>query len=354
MPLSSSISSKLNGAIRIAFAILFVTSFFTLDAVHGFSKSAKPGVIDSPLLTQKIGANRSIMVDVNGNGDFKSIQDAINSVPEGNSGWIIIHVTKGIYREKVYIPENKPYIFMRGNGNSKTSIVWSQSSHDNLESATFRVEAPHFVAFGIRFKNDAPTGEAFTPQNQSVAAVVAADKAAFYHCSFSSTHNTLFDYKGRHYYDSCYIQGSVDCIFGRGQSIFHNYYIFVITDRRLKIHGSITAHQRGSAKEKSGFVFIKGRAFGISDVHLGKAKGAYSRVIFANSYLSQGIVPQGWTTSGYSGSTENLYQAEYDNHGPGSNTTSRAPWSKQLNEKEAAPYLSIDFIDGKEWLPAWL
>lgn len=83
-----------------------------------------------------------------------------------------------------------------------------------------------------------------------------------------------------------------------------NYYIFVITDRRLKIHGSITANQRGSAKEKSGFVFIKGRVFGISDVHLGKAKGAYSRVIFANSYLSQGIVPEGWTTSGYSGSTE--------------------------------------------------
>lgn len=50
------------------------------------------------------------------------------------------------------IPYTKPYIFMRGNGKGKTSIVWSQSSVDNTQSATFIVEAPHFVAFGISFK----------------------------------------------------------------------------------------------------------------------------------------------------------------------------------------------------------
>lgn len=70
-------------------------------------------------------------------------------------------------------------------------------------------------------QNDAPTGIASTSQNQSVAAFVGADQIAFYHCGFYSTHNTLFDYKGRHYYDNCYIQGSVDFIFGRGRSVFH-------------------------------------------------------------------------------------------------------------------------------------
>ena len=70
-------------------------------------------------------------------------------------------------------------------------------------------------------QNDAPTGVAHSSQNQSVAAFVAGDQVAFYHCSFYSTHNTLFDYRGRHYYGNCYIQGSVDFIFGRGRSIFH-------------------------------------------------------------------------------------------------------------------------------------
>ena len=57
-----------------------------------------------------------------------------------------------IHREKVHIPENKPYIFLRGNGRGRTSIVWSQSSKDNIESATFKVKAPHVVIFGISFK----------------------------------------------------------------------------------------------------------------------------------------------------------------------------------------------------------
>lgn len=70
-------------------------------------------------------------------------------------------------------------------------------------------------------QNEAPTGVAYTSQNQSVATVVGGDMVSFYHCAFFSTHNTLFDYKGRHYYDNCYIQGSVDFIFGRGRSIFH-------------------------------------------------------------------------------------------------------------------------------------
>ncbi|XP_059630450.1 probable pectinesterase 67 [Cornus florida] len=344
-------SSTFSGPNCIAFALVFAASVSVLNVVHGFS--AKP-VIDSPLLTRKIGTNRTIMVDINGKGNFKSVQAAIDSVPEGNSNWIIIHVRKGIYREKVQIPENKPFIFMRGNGKGKTAIVWSQSSTNNTESATLRAEASNFIAFGISFKNEAPTGVAHTSQNQSVAAFVGADKVAFYHCAFYSTHNTLFDYKGRHYYDTCYIQGSIDFIFGRGHSIFHSCEIFVIADRRVKIRGSVTAHHRENANEDSGFVFIKGKVYGVGDVYLGRAKGAYSRVVFANTYISKTITPQGWTNWSYSGNTENLYQAEYKCHGPGADSKDRVHWSKQLSDEEVAPFLSIDFINGKAWLLAWL
>ncbi|XP_003594727.2 probable pectinesterase 67 [Medicago truncatula] len=311
-------------------------------------------VIDSPMLTQKIGTNRTIKVDINGNGEFKSVQAAIDSIPEGNSNWVIVHIRKGVYREKVHIPKNKRYIFMRGNGRGKTAIVWSESSSDNIASATFKVEAPDFIAFGISFKNDAPTGVAYTSQNQSVAAFVAAEKAAFYHCAFYSTHNTLFDYKGRHYYESCYIQGSIDFIFGRGRTIFQNCEIFVVDDKRISIRGSITAANRENESEMSGFIFIKGKVYGIGGVYLGRAKGPYSRVIFAKTYLSKTIVPEGWTNWSYDGSTEHLYHAEYKCHGPGAIAEKRASWSRQLSDEEAAPFISIDYIDGKNWLPAWL
>ncbi|KAH7513480.1 probable pectinesterase 67 [Ziziphus jujuba] len=338
-------------SIHFGLAIIFAIAVCFSNFGHGLDAQT---VIDSPLLTQKIGTNRTIKVDINGNGDFKSIQAAIDSVPVGNNRWVIIHIRKGIYREKVHIPANKPYIFMRGNGKGRTAIVWSQSSSDNVESATFKVESPHFIAFGISIKNEAPTGVAYTSQNQSVAAFVAADRVAFYHCGFYSTHNTLFDYKGRHYYHNCYIQGSIDFIFGRGRSVFHGCEIFVISDKRVTIHGSVTAQNRESANENSGFVFVKSKVYGIGGVYLGRAKGAYSRVIFAKTYLSKTIVPEGWTNWSYAGHTQNLYQAEYKCHGPGSDPKDRASWSKQLTDEEAAPFLSIDFIDGKEWLPAWL
>ncbi|XP_027338277.1 probable pectinesterase 67 [Abrus precatorius] len=311
-------------------------------------------VADSPLLTQKLGINRTIKVDINGDGEFASIQAAIDSIPEGNSNWIIVHVRKGVYREKVHIPKTKPFIFLRGNGRGKTAIVWSQSSSDNKASATFKAEASDFIAFGISIKNEAPTGVAYTSQNQSVAAFVAADKVAFYHCAFYSTHNTLFDYKGRHYYESCYIQGSIDFIFGRGRSVFHSCEIFVIDDKRISIHGSVTAQNRESEPEISGFIFIKGKVYGVGGVYLGRAKGPYSRVIFAQTYLSKTIVPEGWTNWSYAGSTQNLYHAEYKCHGPGAITEGRASWSRQLSDEEAAPFLSIDYIDGKNWLPVWL
>ncbi|GMH28549.1 hypothetical protein Nepgr_030392 [Nepenthes gracilis] len=350
----------------IALALILVAAVCDCNVVNGVSlkrvissrildqKISEKKVIDSPLLTERIRTNRTIVVDIKGKGDYKSVQAAIDSVPEGNSQWIIIHVRKGIYREKVQVPKNKPYIFMRGNGKGRTSIVSSQSSPDNVESATFKVEASNFIAFGISFKNMAPTGVAQTSQNQSVAAFVAADKVAFYHCGFFSSHNTLFDYKGRHYYESCYIQGSIDFIFGRGRSIFYNCEIFVISDRRLEIHGSITAQNRESAEDNSGFVFVKGEVYGTGQVYLGRAKGGYSRVVFAETYFSRTISPQGWTNWSYDGSTENLYHAEYKCKGPGSEFGDRASWAKQLSDPEAAPFLSVDFVDGKQWLPVWI
>ncbi|XP_021889745.1 probable pectinesterase 67 [Carica papaya] len=330
--------------------LLFLVSFLGQTCS---SSAAYDLLIDAPLLTEKIKTNRTIRVDINGDGDFRSIQEAINAVPDGNSEWVIIHIRKGIYREKVHIPKSKQYIFMRGNGKGRTSIVWSESSHDNVASATFRLEASHFIAFGISFKNEAPTGVAFTSQNQSVAAFVGADKAAFYHCAFYSNHNTLFDNKGRHYYESCYIQGSIDFIFGRATSIFHSCEIFVISDKRVKPYGSITAQNREKEDEKSGFVFVKGKVYGIDLVYLGRAKGAFSRVIFAKTYLSKTIVPHGWTNWSFDGTTEKLFHAEYKCHGPGAESAGRAPWSKQLTKEEVAPFLSISFINGNQWLPVW-
>ncbi|KAJ4886776.1 putative pectinesterase 67 [Raphanus sativus] len=157
----------------------------------------------------------------------------------------------------MHIPENKPFIFMRGNGKGKTVTESSQSSVDNVASATFKVEANHLLAFGISIRNDAPAEMAFTSDNQSVTAFVAADKVAIV------------------------------------RSLWYR-----------------TRDHRENAEENTGYVFIRGKVYGIDEVYLGRAKGPYSRVIFAKTYLSKTLVPNGWTSWSYDGSTKNLYHAE--------------------------------------------
>ncbi|KAI3512384.1 hypothetical protein L1887_19699 [Cichorium endivia] len=345
------LKSLLYNTINVLYVFSFITSMVFLDGVDGKGiLRLKPQGVDPSFLTSKITPNRTFIVDINGPENYRSIQGAIDSIPEYSQDWIVIHVKKGIYREKVKIPREKPNIFLRGSGSSKTIIVWAESSENNYQSSTFKVEAPNFVAYGISFKNDAPTGIANTSHNQTVAAYVGADKVAFYSCGFYSTHNTLLDNKGRHYYDHCYIQGAVDVIFGRARSLFHECEVFVIADKRVEIQGSVTAHTRSSPDENTGFCFVKGSVYGIGQAFLGRPRGDHSRVIFAKTYLSKTVRPEGWSDWNHHGRTENLYHAEYNCYGPGADTSERAQWVKKLSHEEAAPFLSTEFVDGRKWL----
>lgn len=85
-------------SIHFAFAIILGTLVCFSNVGYGIEAET---VIDSPLLTQKIDTNRTIKVDIDGKGDFKSVQAAIDSVPVGNNEWVIIHIRKGNYR---YVP----------------------------------------------------------------------------------------------------------------------------------------------------------------------------------------------------------------------------------------------------------
>lgn len=49
---------------------------------------------------------------------------------------------------------------------------------------------------------------------------IAGDKAAFYGCGFYGAQDTLHDDSGRHYFRGCFIQGSIDFIFGNARSLY--------------------------------------------------------------------------------------------------------------------------------------
>lgn len=295
--------------------------------------------------------SRYIVVDQHGGGTYRTVQAAIDSVPEYNSRWVYIQINAGLYVEKVMIPYNKPYIMIQGAGRTATVISASNraSIYGTANSATFSANAPSLVARGVGFRNAAPPAAPGDYGGQAVAVLLAADMMAFYECGFYGAQDTLFDYQGRHYFKNCYIEGSIDFIFGHGQSTYKGCQLFVKAQQGY-LSGSITAQNRDDPNDGSGFVFVECSIDGTGEVFLGRAWGAYSRVVFMYTYMSAIIVPEGWYDWGNPSRESTVFYGQYKCSGPGANTFGRVPWAHQLTDQEAQPFLELSYIDGGSWI----
>ncbi|QHO04754.1 putative pectinesterase [Arachis hypogaea] len=89
-----------------------------------------------------------IVVNSLGHGNFSTIQSAIDSVSSNNKYWVLINVEAGIYREKVTIPSDKPYIILKGSGKMRTWVEWDDHN-TTAQSPTFQSNADNIVRCGI-------------------------------------------------------------------------------------------------------------------------------------------------------------------------------------------------------------
>ncbi|XP_010526612.1 PREDICTED: putative pectinesterase 11 [Tarenaya hassleriana] len=282
-----------------------------------------------------------IRVDQSGKGDFTKIQEAIDAVPPNlnDTHLYFIWVKPGIYREKVVVAEDKPYITLSGTQASNTILTWNDGQ-DILASPTLTVFASDFVCRFLTIQNT------FGTAGQAVALRVAAERAAFYGCAIKSYQDTLLDDNGNHYFKNCYIEGATDFICGSASSLFERCHLHSLSSN----NGSITAQMRSSATEKSGFTFLGCKVTGLGSTFLGRPWGAYSRVVFAYSFLSNVVSPDGWNEWGDPSKESTVYYGEYRCYGDGADRSKRVKWSKQLSDEEAAAFLSKDMIGGKDWL----
>ncbi|WCJ22343.1 Pectin lyase-like superfamily protein [Euphorbia peplus] len=302
----------------------------------------------------------TITVDKSGHGKFTTIQSAINSIPEGNSHWIHILISPGIYREKVTISVKKPCIFLEGASMNSTIIDWADFATTGT-SATFTSYSDNILVKSITFKNSYNYGMRKytkylrgeeTSLKQAVAARIKGDKTTFYNCGFLGVQDTLWDEKNRHFFKDCYIEGSIDFIFGKGQSIYQGCKISVNVGKYVPggLIGSITAQKREWESHQSGFVFKDCEIDGSGRAYLGRAWGPYSTVIFHNTSMSSVIVPQGWNAWNYAKHEANLTYVEDNNRGVGAKVANRVPWMKKLGANELKEFLDISYINQDLWL----
>ncbi|KAH6761750.1 Pectin lyase-like superfamily protein [Perilla frutescens var. hirtella] len=304
----------------------------------------------------KVSTSHTITVDKNPKfGDFTSIQAAVDSLPAINLVRVVIKLHAGVYTEKVTIPPLKSYITIEGVGADKTIVQWGDTAQTlgptgqplgTYGSATFAVNSPFFIAKNITFKNTSPVPAPGAVGKQAVAFRISADTAVLVGCKFLGAQDTLYDQWGRHYYKDCYIEGSVDFIFGNGLSLFENCHVHAIASRV----GAVTAQGRNSILDESGFSFVKCKVTGSGALYLGRAWGPFSRVVFSYTYMDNIIIPKGWYNWGDPSREMTVFYGQYKCTGAGAGFAGRVAWSRELTDQEAKPFLSLTFIDGSEWI----
>ncbi|KAF3600414.1 hypothetical protein F2Q69_00037115 [Brassica cretica] len=297
---------------------------------------------------------QQVFVDQSGNGNFTKIQKAIDSVPANNRNWFFINVAAGLYKEKIKIPYDKPFIVIVGAGKRKTRVEWDDH-YSVAQSPTFATIADSTVVKSLTFVNtyNFPNNGKVNknPRTPAVAALIDGDKCAFYSVGFAGIQDTLWDSDGRHLFHRCTIQGAVDFIFGNGQSIYKKCVIQVLgATLEPGLAGYITAQGRTNPYDANGFVFMDSLVHGTGMAYLGRPWRSYARVIFYNTNLTNVVVPEGWDAWNLVGHESQLTYAEVGCFGSGSSTTRRVSWVKKLNGPMVESLSSLNFINNSGWV----
>ncbi len=291
------------------------------------------------------------VVAKDGSGNFKTVQEAINAVPDFRKKITTIFIKNGIYKEKLILPASKDLIKFIGENADSTILTYDNyAAKKNIfgeeigtsGSSSFFIFGNDFTAENMTFENSSG------PVGQAVAVRIEGDRAEFINCRFLGFQDTLYPHgkKSRQYYYNCYIEGTVDFIFGWSTAVFDSCEIFC-----KKGGGYITAAST-DRDSKYGFVFINCNITGDapdSSYYLGRPWRPYSNVVFLKCELPDLIKPEGWNNWGNPGNEKTAYYAEYKNTGPGYQPDKRVDWSHQLADKEANEY-TIKKIFG-DWIP---
>jgi pectinesterase len=292
------------------------------------------------------------VVAADGSGDFRKVQDAINAVPDFRKQRTIIFIKKGKYKEKLVLPASKNMVTFIGEDKFETIITnddyASKKNRFGEEMGTtgssgFFIFGNDFTARDIAFENTAG------PVGQAVAVRIDGDRIVFDNCRFLGNQDTLYPHgdRSRQYYKNCYIEGTVDFIFGWSVAVFDACEIF------CKSSGYVTAASTND-DQAFGFVFLNCRITGSApenSFYLGRPWRPYAKTVFVDCFLDKHIRPEGWHNWGSEDKEKTAFYAEYNSIGPGAARGQRVKWSHQLSEEEAKKYTAENILRGDD---AWI
>jgi len=321
----------------------------------------KYGILLILILVTNFGWSQvyDMVVDINGSGDFTSIQDAFNAVPENSSTRTLIFVKNGTYYEKVLLASTKKNVSLIGQSAEGVLLTYDdnpQKGTSPAETYTLHADADGFYAENISIENS--SGDV----GQAIAIRTTGDTMVFKNCRFLGFQDTYYAHKRRQYNLNCTVQGATDFVYGDATTVFDSctincvrggQYISAPADTKL-----IT--------NIGGTNFLHGLLFRYCDVtadedvaansyYLGRPWQPNSSSVYIQCTLGAHIKPEGWSTWNDDNHLSSVF-AEYHNmeiNGELVDVSQRVDWSYQLDSARVANLYKLDFFLRKSINEIW-
>jgi pectinesterase len=296
-------------------------------------------------------AQTKIIVSKDGAGNYATVQEALDHIPLNNKNPVTIYIKNGIYKEKLHLDSSKNFVTIIGEDEFKTiltnddhtgTVTRNGSIINTVTSHSFLVKADNFTAENITVQNDAGFFA-----GQAVGLECDGDEDQFFDCRIIGNQDILFtnNANSRQYYKDCYIEGTTDFIFGSSTVWFQHCHI------HSKKNSHITA---ASTPENHAFGYVFNDCVltadtSVQSVSLGRPWRPYASVVYIHCYLGRHIKPEGWSNWNQTDNYKTTRYSEYENYGPGAQTSNRVQWSNQLTNDDIKKYTIENVLRG--WQP---
>ncbi|MBQ8175896.1 MAG: pectin methylesterase [Oscillospiraceae bacterium] len=299
------------------------------------------------------------MITVGTNGDFSSVNDAVQAAKSGDT----IFVSNSIYHERVEV--TTPNITLIGEDKNNTVIeygLYARKIVDGEKLGTFRsytmlVNADSFTCKNITIANTAGFGD---DVGQAIAVYAEGDSISFEDCRFLGHQDTLFTgplpfreiekggFRGptefaerrvvHQTYKRCYIEGEVDFIFGSASAYFEECELFSINCGK-EINGFVTA---ASTYNGADYGHIFNRCRFVSDcpdntVYLGRPWRNFAQTVLIECEIGEHIHEDLFHDWNKADARDTVFYGVYSCRGK--EISGAAPFVKMLTKDEAEELL---------------
>lgn len=305
--------------------------------------------------------------------DFQTIQEAVDSLEQQSSTQAeTLYILSGVYEEAVRIYRS----FLTLIGIGSVEIVMDRYAKElddtgeeigTFATPTLFLGGSNLILDNLVIANSAGQGNEI---GQAVAVYAHCDKTIFRNCTFKGFQDTLFTgplppapkerltFGGvplrehhahyRQFYHNCYIEGTVDFIFGGATAYFEHCEIRSLRHSE-NAAGYITAASTPE-EERYGYVFkncfLTAEA-DISPVFLGRPWREYAKTMFVDCYMGTHIHSLGWDNWNNAAIEETVQYQEYNMKDD--IRTQRVPWADCFDRENEAPCIEDIFLGSEFW-----